>query len=50
MKESKFTELVNLYFDQEISSVEIELLREELAVHRREVETALSLHPLPQLR
>ncbi|MBT4757364.1 MAG: hypothetical protein HOO08_03110 [Opitutae bacterium] len=32
MNESKFTELVNLYFDQEISSVEIESLREELAV------------------
>ena len=30
MTEAKFTELVNLYFDREISSAEVELLREEL--------------------
>jgi len=47
MKESKFTELVNLYFDQEISSVEIELLREELAVcpaRKAEFESRYRLH------
>jgi len=47
MKESKFTELVNLYFDQEISSVEIELLREELAVcpaRKAELESRYRLH------
>ncbi len=32
MNEAKFTELVNLYFDREISSAELELLREALAV------------------
>ena len=47
MKESKFTELVNLYFDREISSVEIELLREELAVcpaRKTELESRYQLH------
>lgn len=47
MKESKFTELVNLYLDQEISSVEIELLREELAVcpaRKAELESRYRLH------
>ena len=47
MKESKFTELVNLYFDREISSVEIELLREELAVcpaRKAEFESRYRLH------
>jgi hypothetical protein len=47
MKEAKFTELVNLYFDREISSVEIELLREELAVcpaRKAELESRFQLH------
>lgn len=47
MKEPKFTELVNLYFDREISSVEIELLREELAVcpaRKAELESRYRLH------
>ena len=47
MNESKFTELVNLYFDQEISSIEIELLREELAAspaRKSEFEARYHLH------
>ena len=47
MKESKFTELVNLYFDQEISSVEIKLLREVLAVcpvRKADFESRYRLH------
>jgi hypothetical protein len=47
MKEAKFTELVNLYFDREISSVEIELLREELAgcpARKAELESRFQLH------
>lgn len=47
MNEAKFTELVNLYFDREISSVEIGLLREELAaspVRKNEFEARYRLH------
>lgn len=47
MNEAKFTELVNLYFDREISSVEIELVREELAAcptRRVEFEARYRLH------
>ena len=47
MKESKFTELVNLYFDREISPAEIEMLREELAVcpaRKAEFESRYRLH------
>ena len=47
MNEAKFTELVNLYFDQELSSLEIEWLRNELADNpdrRREFEARYRLH------
>lgn len=47
MNEAKFTELVNLYFDREISSTEIELLREELAAcptRKCEFEARYRLH------
>jgi hypothetical protein len=47
MNEAKFTELVNLYFDREISSAEIELLRESLAAcpdRKCEFEARYRLH------
>jgi hypothetical protein len=47
MNEAKFTELVNLYFDREISSGEVELLREALAAspdRKREFEARYRLH------
>lgn len=47
MNEAKFTELVNLYFDEEISPAEIELLREALAdvpERKREFERRYRLH------
>jgi len=52
MKESKFTELVSLCFDREISSVEIELLREEIAVcptRKAEFESRYRLHQAMRL-
>lgn len=47
MNESKFEELVNLYFDQEISADELKCLKEELAAsvdRRREFEVYYRLH------
>ena len=47
MNESKFTELVNSYFDQEITVAELECLRQELAKspkRKHEFEVRYSLH------
>ena len=47
MNESKFEELVNLYFDREISGVELECLKKELAARadrRREFQLRYRLH------
>jgi hypothetical protein len=47
MKESKFEELVNFYFDQEISAEELECLKKELATKvdlRREFQSRYRLH------
>lgn len=47
MNESKFEELVNLYFDQEISAAELECLKKELATkvdRRREFQSRYRLH------
>lgn len=47
MNESKFEELVNLYFDREISDVELECLKKELAARagrRREFQLRYRLH------
>ncbi len=47
MNKSEFEELVNLYFDQEISDVELECLKEELAARvdrRREFQSRYQLH------
>lgn len=47
MNESKFEELVNLYFDREISGAELECLKKELAARadrRREFQLRYRLH------
>ena len=47
MNESKFKELVNLYFDREISAAELECLKQELATRadrRREFQARYRLH------
>ena len=47
MNKSKFEELVNLYFDREISDAELECLKEELAAkidRRREFQSRYQLH------
>ena len=47
MNDAKFTELVNLYFDREITSGDLEWLQQELAVNparKREFEARVRLH------
>lgn len=52
MNDARFTELVNLYFDQEITSGELELLREALAdspTRKCEFEARYRLHQAMQM-